>query len=177
MAATAISISMATARWRPCASGCAASIAEVLEGCLPGPAEAAATAAARRPAATATSRSARAPTGLGARLCRRLAGQQALALGALARQLARAAHGLGLLAHALLGGFLVVVPELHLPENALALHLLLERLEGLIDVVIANLNQQAVVLGSVVPVAYAKMGRGSRNDTRPEPHPTRWASL
>src|SRR5437879_6140258 len=85
----------------------------------------------------------------------RPARQPAFALGPLAGELAGAAHGLGLLAHALLGGLLVVVPELHLPENALALHLLLQRLEGLIDVVIANLNQQAVYLGSVVPVAYA----------------------
>ena len=95
------------------------------------------------------------PPGLARRLHRRLAGQQTLALRLLARQLAGAAHGLGLLAHALLGGLLVVVPELHLAEDALALHLLLERLEGLIDIVIANLNQQAVYLGSVVPVAYA----------------------
>ena len=34
--------------------------------------------------------------------------------------------------------------ELHLAENALALHLLLERLEGLIDVVVADENLQAV---------------------------------
>ena len=97
----------------------------------------------------------------------RLAGQQALALQALAGELAGAANGLGLLAHALLAGFLVVVPELHLPEDALALHLLLERLEGLIDVVIANLNQQAVYLGSVVYVAYAKLGLGSGNTKKP----------
>src|SRR4029434_7754212 len=107
-----------------------------------------------------------------ARLHRSLAGQQALALGSFARKLAGAAHGLGLLAHPLLGGLLVVVPELHLPEDALALHLLLERLEGLIDVVIANLNQQAVYLGSVVSVAYAKVVQGSHKRThRPEPIP------
>jgi hypothetical protein len=33
--------------------------------------------------------------------------------------------------------------ELHLAENALALHLLLQRLEGLIDIVIANENLHA----------------------------------
>ena len=33
--------------------------------------------------------------------------------------------------------------ELHLAENPLALHLLLQRLEGLIDVVIANENLHA----------------------------------
>jgi hypothetical protein len=30
--------------------------------------------------------------------------------------------------------------KLHLAENALALHLLLERLEGLVDIVVANEN-------------------------------------
>jgi hypothetical protein len=33
--------------------------------------------------------------------------------------------------------------KLHLAENALALHLLLERLEGLIDVVVTNENLHA----------------------------------
>jgi hypothetical protein len=33
--------------------------------------------------------------------------------------------------------------ELHLAENPLALHLLLQRLEGLIDIVIANENLHA----------------------------------
>jgi hypothetical protein len=37
-----------------------------------------------------------------------------------------------------------VTAELHLAENALALHLLLERLEGLIDVVVADENLQAM---------------------------------
>ena len=79
----------------------------------------------------------------GGRRRRRLAGQQAFALGALAGQLARAAHSLGLLASLTLGGLLEIVAELHFPENALALHLLLERLESLIDVVVADENLQA----------------------------------
>ncbi len=33
--------------------------------------------------------------------------------------------------------------ELHLAENTLALHLLLQRLEGLVDIVIANENLHA----------------------------------
>ncbi len=33
--------------------------------------------------------------------------------------------------------------KLHLPENALALHLLLQRLESLIDIVVANKYLQA----------------------------------
>jgi hypothetical protein len=36
-----------------------------------------------------------------------------------------------------------VTAELHLAENALALHLLLQRLEGLVDIVIANENLHA----------------------------------
>jgi hypothetical protein len=36
--------------------------------------------------------------------------------------------------------------ELHFAENALALHLLLKRLEGLIDVVVADENLHAVIL-------------------------------
>jgi hypothetical protein len=35
--------------------------------------------------------------------------------------------------------------ELHLAENALALHLLLERLEGLVDIVVADENLQTDV--------------------------------
>src|SRR5262249_48595271 len=44
---------------------------------------------------------------------------------------------------------------LHLAEDALALHLLLQCLESLIDVVVADLNQQAEYLGVFEPVAYA----------------------
>jgi hypothetical protein len=36
-----------------------------------------------------------------------------------------------------------VTAELHLAENTLALHLLLQRLEGLVDIVIANENLHA----------------------------------
>jgi hypothetical protein len=36
-----------------------------------------------------------------------------------------------------------VTAELHLAENTLALHLLFQRLEGLIDIVIANENLHA----------------------------------
>jgi hypothetical protein len=36
-----------------------------------------------------------------------------------------------------------VAAELHLAENALALHLLLQRLEGLIDIVVADENLHA----------------------------------
>src|SRR5690606_26490611 len=64
--------------------------------------------------------------------------QQALALGALARQLAGAAHGLGLFAGAPLGRLLVVTAHLPFTENALALHLLLQRAKSLVNVVVAD---------------------------------------
>src|SRR3954464_16081875 len=69
--------------------------------------------------------------------------QQGFALQLLAGQLARAAHGFGLFTGLLLGGLFVVTAELHLAENSLALHLLLQRLEGLIDIVIADENLHA----------------------------------
>jgi hypothetical protein len=67
-------------------------------------------------------------------------GQEAFALELLALELAGAAHGLGLFASALLGRLLVVATKLHLTEDALALHLLLEGAERLIDIVVANEN-------------------------------------
>src|SRR4051812_3352790 len=73
----------------------------------------------------------------------RLHRQQAFALQLLAGQLARAAHGFGLFTGLLLGGLFIMAAELHLAENTLALHLLLQRLEGLIDIVIADENLHA----------------------------------
>src|SRR3954468_4581169 len=66
--------------------------------------------------------------------------QQAFALQLLARQLARPAHRLGLLPRPLLRRLLVVPAQLHFAKNALALHLLLQRLESLIDIIVANEN-------------------------------------
>src|SRR5262245_11821947 len=82
-----------------------------------------------------------------------LGGQQAFALRALARQLARTANGFRLLARLLLGGLFVVAAELHLAENALALHLLLQRLEGLVDIVVADENLH------VVPLVRSRFGQ------------------
>src|SRR3954462_8443343 len=82
-------------------------------------------------------------TGASAEHRLRLHRQQAFALQLLAGQLARTAHGFGLFASLLLGGLLVVTAELHHAENPLALHLLLQRLEGLVDIVIANENLHA----------------------------------
>src|SRR5690606_13652162 len=64
--------------------------------------------------------------------------QQAFALSALARQFPRPADGFGLLARLAFGGLLEMVAAFHLPEEALALHLLLERLQRLVDVVVAD---------------------------------------
>src|SRR3954471_21796413 len=82
-------------------------------------------------------------TGTSAEHRLRLHRQQAFALQLLAGQLACAAHGFGLFTGLLLGGLFVMTAELHLAENTLALHLLLQRLEGLIDIVIANENLHA----------------------------------
>ncbi|SOR28357.1 protein of unknown function [Methylorubrum extorquens] len=65
-------------------------------------------------------------------------GDQALADRGLAGLLAGAADSLGLLTRLAHGGLLVGLALLHLAEDALALHLLLEDAERLIDVVIAN---------------------------------------
>ena len=67
-------------------------------------------------------------------------GNQTFALGALAGQLAGAAHGLGLLAGALFRRLFLVHVPLHFAERALALHLLLQRFQRLVDVVVANEN-------------------------------------
>jgi hypothetical protein len=66
--------------------------------------------------------------------------QQALALHFLARELAGAADSFRLLPRFLFRGFLVMAAELHLAEDALALHLLLQHLEGLVDIVVTDEN-------------------------------------
>src|SRR5262249_52293454 len=80
-----------------------------------------------------------------------LAWKQPLALGAVAGELARAANGLGLFPGLFFGGFFVMPAKFHLAENALALHLLFERLEGLINVVVTNENLHALFLSVSVP--------------------------
>ena len=54
--------------------------------------------------------------------------------------------GFRLLPDSLLGGFLVMAAELHLAEDALALHLLLQHLEGLVDIVVTDENLHAAFL-------------------------------
>jgi len=65
------------------------------------------------------------------------------ALRAFARQLASAPNRLGGLTDAPLRRLLVSAAQLHLTENTLALHLLLEHAQSLIDIVVADddLNQ------------------------------------
>src|SRR5208282_390124 len=85
-------------------------------------------------------------TAAGARTaCRglRLHRQQAFALQPLARELTRPADRFRLLARFLFRGFFVMAAELHLAENALALHLLLQRLKGLVDIVVTDENLHA----------------------------------
>lgn len=69
---------------------------------------------------------------------------QALTLGALARQFACATNGFSLLASLLLGRLLVVTAKLHFPEDAFPLHLLLQGFEGLVDVIVADENLHAL---------------------------------
>lgn len=64
----------------------------------------------------------------------------ALALHALAHQLAGPADCFGALAGAALGGLLVIAAQLHLAEDAFALHFLLQDAQRLIDVVFTNEN-------------------------------------
>src|SRR5262245_24005422 len=67
-------------------------------------------------------------------------GLVALALHALAHQLAGPADGLGPLPRPALGRLLVIAAELHLAEDPFALHLLLQDAQRLIDVVFADEN-------------------------------------
>src|SRR5580704_2899688 len=78
-------------------------------------------------AAVAAAAGAIGAAGAATRQRRRLgfSGQQAFALGALARQLAGPADRLRPFPRLLLGWLLVMAAELHLAENPLALHLLL----------------------------------------------------
>jgi hypothetical protein len=62
------------------------------------------------------------------------------ALDALALHFAGAADGFGGFAGAAFGGFFVVPAEFHFTEHAFTLKLFLERLQRLVDVIVANEN-------------------------------------
>jgi hypothetical protein len=63
---------------------------------------------------------------------------QAFALRLFPRRLARAANGFGFLAGLALRWFFIRLAALHFTKNALALHLLFEHPESLIDIVVSN---------------------------------------
>ena len=65
-------------------------------------------------------------------------------LGAFAGQFPRPADGLGLPTSLGLGRLLVSSAGFHFPEDALALHLLLEHAKSLVDIVVANENLQRI---------------------------------
>ena len=65
---------------------------------------------------------------------------EAFAIHPLAQKLAGAANGLSLLTGALFRRLLIAAAQLHFAENAFALHLLLERAQSLIDIVVADQN-------------------------------------
>ena len=64
--------------------------------------------------------------------------EQPFALHFLARELAGPADCFCLFARFLFRWLFVMAAKLHFAENALALHLLLQRFQGLIDIIVAN---------------------------------------
>ena len=64
-------------------------------------------------------------------------GSEAVALGAFSGELAGAADGFGLFALAPFRGLLEMPAKLHFAKDSLPLHLFLERLQRLVDVVVA----------------------------------------
>jgi hypothetical protein len=63
-----------------------------------------------------------------------------------AGELAGATDGFCLLPDSPLGRLFIVAAEFHLAEEALALHLSLQRLEGLVDIVVTDENLHAAFL-------------------------------
>lgn len=63
---------------------------------------------------------------------------EAFTLQALALKLASPANGLGLLTGTAFGRLFIRAPEFHFPKDAFTLHLLLQNLQGLVDIVITN---------------------------------------
>jgi len=69
---------------------------------------------------------------------RQVALKQTLFLRPLARQLARAAHGLGLFAGPAFRRLFKILPHFHFAEHAFALQFLLQGAKRLIDIIVAN---------------------------------------
>ena len=74
----------------------------------------------------------------------RIPGLEAFALHALAQQLARPADSFCLFTGPLFRRLFVVPAKFHFAEDSLALHLLLERAQGLIDVVVSDQNLHGI---------------------------------
>ena len=91
----------------------------------------------------------------------------AFTLGALAGQLTGAANRFGLLTGALFRRLLIMHVPLHFAERAFALHLLLQGLEGLIDVVVAdeNLDQGSLSIRRPDQCPESLSGAGRANKT------------
>ncbi len=67
-------------------------------------------------------------------------GSEAFAIHTLAQQLAAAANGFGFFARTLFRRLFESATKLHLAENTFTLHLLLERAQCLIDIIVADQN-------------------------------------
>src|SRR5260370_32300673 len=90
-------------------------------------------------------------------------GLVALALQALAHQLASPADSLGPFEGAALGGLFVIAAELHLAEDPFALHLLLQDAQRLIDVVFTDENLH---FDRFLPCTRRRPGNGSGGNRR-----------
>ncbi len=91
---------------------------------------------------------------------------EAFTLHSLAQQLARPANSFSLFTGSLFRRLFVIPAKLHFAENSLALHLLLERAQGLIDIVVTDQNLH----GILSPL-------GCRHDTANHPHGDSYAVI
>ena len=92
----------------------------------------------------------------------------AFAVEALAEELAMTAHRLGFFAGPALGRLLVVPPQLHLAEDSFPLHLLLERFQRLIDIVVAYEHLHLAAFSFSADKRPANRGRALYHVATPE---------
>jgi hypothetical protein len=76
----------------------------------------------------------------------------------LAGELASAADSFRFLPDFFLGGLFVMAAELHLAEDALALHFLLQHLESLVDIVVTDENLHVVFSSSIERLTVGRSG-------------------
>src|ERR1700722_3803846 len=93
---------------------------------------------------------------------------EAFALDALALQLAGAADGFGSLAGPALRRLFVVPSQLHLAEDSFPLHLLLERFQRLIDIVVAYEHLHLAAFSFSADKRPANRGRALYHVATPE---------